>query len=305
MRLKNDFVWTKNRGFMTWAPGFKLFFLSLLSILFLILGVIGYVYYSFPELYAYTIVWAFVKIYQRKLFLFYDEAYHTERQWRIIQIELTAEDRRESKEFVDLFIERRNATIPFKRQVYLLAKAARNQQFSKIYRILLSLEQLGAKRDAAYKHYRELSLAVKGGNDALNFEIEELYQRDDKQYFEADIENPRNTVLRIIDRQLEQIQAAYADVLIEKYCDPNEVRRYKARKAARLLRERVIEEALLDYYRQRYRDVYKIALKNKRWWQSLEHLIKPSGWPEKAGDDADEEDEHVCECCGQKKVRNP
>lgn len=278
--IKNDFVWTKNRGFITWAPGFKLAFLSLLSCILSVLFVIIYIYYSFPFLCSYTFVWMFAKMYQRKLFLFYDEEYHTERQWRIMQMELTPLDRQEIKEFIDLFLKKRIETIPYKRKIYLEAKSARKQQFDKMFSMLLELERLGIEQDKAYQHYRALSELVEKQDEALSFEMEELYQCDDKQYFYADIESPHNTVQRIIDRQLAEIQSAYFDLLLEAYLDPDELRQYRERRASREWREQLIEEALLDYYRRKYRDVYKIALKNKRWWQSLDHLMKPSGWPE-------------------------
>lgn len=282
--IKNNFVWTKNRGFITWSFGFKVYFLTILGCILSVLGGIIYFYYRFPFLCSYTFIWVFVKMYQRKLFLFYDEAYHTERQWRIIQAELTPLDRLEAKEFVDLFLQKRVATIPYKRQIYLNAKAARTKQFEKMFSMLVELERLDVERDAAFQRYRDLCAVVEKQSAALDSEMEELYQCDDKQFFYADIESPHNTVQRIIDRQLAQIKAAYQELLLETYVDPEDLQEFRKLRAEREWRAHVIEEALRDYYRQRYREVYKMALQNKRWWQSLGHLMKPSGWPEVEGE---------------------
>ncbi len=282
----------RRKGFFTWGSDFRNTFLKALVewslYLYLIGKFVGWAYSTFPELYAYTFCAIIFWMMRRKLFLFYNEPYHTDRQMKYMRAALTKQHKIAIKDFLDKFLELRDAVIPLKRHFFVRVKASRQVNLLRIIRAQELLEDLIQKRRDTYAAYQQALAAVEAQQQKIENFLFVLYDRDDLMRFEADIDSPKNTVLRMIDQQLFNITQAYHILLIEDIGD--EGLRLDSRRlwANRCHKEAYIERTLIRYYKKRYTDVWFMALENKRWYESLKHLIPPPRHDYPEFDDEDE-----------------
>jgi hypothetical protein len=280
----------RKRGFFTWSLHFQLDVLRAVFSwslqLCILLYCLHWLYTSFPELYAYTFCYLITRAYKTRIFVFYSERYHRERQIRIMLASLTPQQKINIKNFIERFIRIRDAEIPVKRQLFLWTKGTRQRILDGIVKDQERMEHLIQRRQELFASYHNTLAEIRVHHRRMEIHLARFHDRDDWIRFEADIDNPRNTVLRIIDQQLETIAYDYRALLIENLDEPlrTECRRLLA---SRLHKEAYIERILIRYYKKLYTDTWDMAIENKRWYESLKHLIGPPpvDWPEYEDDD--------------------
>ena len=256
------------------------------------IALLGFLFYFFPPLQLYALVAVFTKIHQRKLFLFYDEQYHFEQDERFRLASLTPADWREINSFLDLFVLMREDAIVYKRQLFLKLNGIRKRKYTKAIAEIVKLDKLRHQRNLSYVYYERARLydifphhayagylekcsRVKNQDFKLLLAIEALYESDDWLRFERDIEHPNNTILRVMDLQMERFAEAYARFLASEVEEPHETALRLSLEKRRYDWERRMDHLLFVHYINKYREVYDHALDNPHLWYTLEHLAKP------------------------------
>lgn len=277
-----------------WSEDFKwiVFQWSVIALVIFLLFCAGVVaLWRIPWLRIYFAMYCLYKLYRNR-YMFYSEEYNAKLYEAILHRNLSTRDWDDINAFVELFKKLREQADIFKRLLYIKLHAQHRAQFQYLVEQIAELDNLRLERDMAYAfydytvsyslhhrvpyaRYLERHATAKYKLEQIRFEMEKYYQLDQFIRFERDNESPNNTVLRIIDMQIERFGELYALELLKTLEDPEETRQRLGRETERSDRERRVRHILFVHYMEHYEEAFEMAVENKPWWVRFKHILRP------------------------------